>query len=103
MLTPARSNSPPFEQKSFCMSITITAVREVLIVTGSGLASMAVSHTVLTRYGYRLVLCRRIVNSRQDDDLSLHPQVVMKSANVGVCAWMCEGNSESRYARWRLR
>jgi hypothetical protein len=40
---------------------------------------------------------------RQYDDLSLHPQVVMKSANVGICAWMLKGYPESRDAYWRLR
>src|ERR1700737_1376741 len=48
MLIPARSNSPPFEQKSFCMSTTITTVCEVLIVIGSGLALMVVCHPAPT-------------------------------------------------------
>ena len=40
MSTPPRSNMPPFEQKSFCMSTTITAVCAVLTVMGAGIASM---------------------------------------------------------------
>src|ERR1700676_1575664 len=40
MSTPARSNIPPLLPKSFCMSTTITAVRAVSIVIGSGEASM---------------------------------------------------------------
>ena len=39
---------------------------------------------------------------RQYDDLSLHPQVVMKSANVGICAGMREGYPEPREEEWRL-
>jgi len=39
---------------------------------------------------------------RQDNDLALHAQVVVKSANVRVCAWMRKGYPESCYAEWRL-
>lgn len=35
---PARSNMPPLEPKSLCMSTTITAVRARSIVSGSGRA-----------------------------------------------------------------
>src|SRR5690349_17911791 len=37
--SPARSNIPAFEPKSFCMSMTITAVLEGSTVIGCGLAS----------------------------------------------------------------
>src|SRR5579864_645687 len=47
MSTPARSNIPPFEQKSFCMSTTTTAVRAVSIVIGVGIASMVVSRALM--------------------------------------------------------
>src|SRR6266478_2025265 len=40
MSTPARSNIPPLLPKSFCMSTTVTAVRAVSMVIGSGEASM---------------------------------------------------------------
>jgi len=35
---PARSNMPPLLPKSFCMSMTITAVFEISIAIGSGFA-----------------------------------------------------------------
>src|SRR5437879_8631709 len=47
MSTPARSNIPPLLPKSFCMSTTITAVRAVSIVIGSGEASMIACRPVL--------------------------------------------------------
>src|SRR5919109_736122 len=47
MSTPARSNIPPLLPKSFCMSTTITAVRAVSIVIGSGEASMIAFRPVL--------------------------------------------------------
>ena len=40
---PARSNPPPGEQKSFCISITRSAVLLRSIVSGSGLASTVVT------------------------------------------------------------
>src|SRR5437879_11517119 len=40
MSIPARSNMPPLVPKSFCMSMTINAVRSASIRSGSGVASM---------------------------------------------------------------
>src|ERR1700730_11189693 len=47
MSIPARSNIPPVLPKPFCMSTTITAVRAVSIVIGSGEASMIACRPVL--------------------------------------------------------
>jgi hypothetical protein len=47
-LIPAQSKSPPFEQKSFCMSTTTTAVCEILILIGSGLPSMVVCDSLVS-------------------------------------------------------
>src|SRR5712691_908608 len=44
MSIPARSNIPPFVPKSFCMSITSSAVRSGSIVIGPGRASRSISH-----------------------------------------------------------
>src|SRR6266849_7852420 len=50
MSTPARSNIPPLLPKSFCMSTTITAVRAVSIVIGSGQASMIAGCPALSSF-----------------------------------------------------
>ena len=46
MSTPARSNMPPLETKSFSMSTTITAVFFELIAIGSGFASTVTTSLV---------------------------------------------------------
>src|SRR3954453_6074738 len=44
---PARSNIPPFEPKSFCMSTTMTTVLAVSIAIGSGFASSLIKWLVV--------------------------------------------------------